>query len=199
MRRSRLDRATAWAPVVLLGGLAALTFWLDAQVQRGPRAADGSTRHDPDMVVSGLSAVNLGPDGHVLQELSALRGRHFPDDQTMELDQLTIVATEPGRPRLEITADRGKLSADREHAYFYGNVKAEREAAGADQPVQGPLTLTTEYLHVIWKTQRVLTDRPVTITEPRAIIRGTGLEYDHESRTFRLLSNVSGQFTPPKK
>lgn len=186
-------------PIVLLAGLAALTYWLDAQVQRVPHAADGSTRHDPDMVVSGLSAVNLGPEGRVLQELSARRGRHFPDDQTTELDQLTIVATEPGRPRLEVTADRGKLSADREHAFFYGNVKATREAAGADQPIQGPLTLTTDYLHVTWKTQRVQTDRPVTIIEPRAIIRGTGLEYDHESRTFKLFSNVSGEFTPPKK
>ena len=32
-RRPRVDRLVAWSPVLLLGGLAALTYWLDAQVQ----------------------------------------------------------------------------------------------------------------------------------------------------------------------
>ena len=31
--RALLDRLVAWSPVVMLGALAALTYWLDAQVQ----------------------------------------------------------------------------------------------------------------------------------------------------------------------
>jgi len=31
--RAVFDRLIAWSPVLLLGGLAALTYWLDAQVQ----------------------------------------------------------------------------------------------------------------------------------------------------------------------
>src|SRR5262245_30437404 len=47
--RTILDRFTAWSPVFLLGGLAALTYWLDSQVQPPPPRRDGSERHDPDI------------------------------------------------------------------------------------------------------------------------------------------------------
>ena len=52
--RSWIDRATAWSPVLLLGGLAALSYWLDAQVQPPAPRRDGSTRHDPDIIVEGV-------------------------------------------------------------------------------------------------------------------------------------------------
>jgi len=39
--RSILDRITAWSPVLLLGSLAALTYWLDSQVQPPPPRRDG--------------------------------------------------------------------------------------------------------------------------------------------------------------
>ena len=41
-----LDRLTAWSPVLLLGGLAALTYWLDAQVQ-APTNAGAHSRSSP--------------------------------------------------------------------------------------------------------------------------------------------------------
>ena len=42
--REILDRLVAWAPVLLLGALAALTYWLDAQVQP-PAALAGFAGH----------------------------------------------------------------------------------------------------------------------------------------------------------
>ena len=37
-----IDRLVSWSPVFLLGGLAALTYWLDAQVQsKGPTERAG--------------------------------------------------------------------------------------------------------------------------------------------------------------
>ena len=55
--RTLLDRLTAWTPVFLLGGLAALTYWLDAQVQPPQPRRDGSERHDPDIFVEGFRAI----------------------------------------------------------------------------------------------------------------------------------------------
>ena len=39
-------------------------------------------------------------------------------------------------------------------------------------------------------------DKPVTIEEPRGIIRGRGLEFDNKAKTVRLKSQVSGTFQP---
>ena len=57
--REILDRLVAWAPVLLLGALAALTYWLDAQVQPPASRRDGSTRHDPDLFLQDFKAVTF--------------------------------------------------------------------------------------------------------------------------------------------
>jgi len=85
-------------------------------------------------------------------------------------------------------------------------VQADREA---DNPATvkgreaaGPLTLTTDYLHVIPKLERAETDRPVTIRESRGIIEAVGLELDNKTKTLKLKSRVTGSFEPsalPKK
>src|SRR5215218_5070345 len=170
--RSVLDRITAWSPVLLLGGLAALTYWLDAQVQPPPPRRDGSERHDPDIYVEGFRAVELDTSGRPRQLIAGKRALHFGDDQTTEIVDPLLSQTEAGKPAFRITALKGTLSGDRKQASFAGSVKAIREA-GPTQPGEapaGPVTVTTEYLHVVPDKEFASTDKAVTIEEPRGII-----------------------------
>lgn len=199
-RRRALDVFSAWSPALLLGGLAALTWWLDAQIlDSGPRR-DGATRHDPDLVIEGVRIVEMNERGNAIQTLAAQRARHYPDDGTMEFDAPRVVLTQPERPKFTVEAQRARVSADRENAYFEGDVRATREAEGGrptDQGPAGPITLTTEYLHVIPRQDKAQTNRPVTIEEPRGIIRATGIVLDNTSRTLRFNANVRGTIAPP--
>lgn len=198
--RTLLDRLTAWSPVLLLGALAALTYWLDAQVQPSTAHRDGSTRHDPDLFLVDFRAVNFDADGKPIESLSAVRGDHFPDDDTVALTKPNFRMTQPGKPAFSIDADRGDVSGDRENVYFSGHVRAHREAeTAATEPGRegtGPITLETDYLHVVPKTERAETDRAVTIREPHGIIEGVGLTLDNEGKTAKLSSHVSGTFEP---
>jgi len=193
-----LGRFVTWSPVLLLGALAALTYWLNAQVRIAGPTFDGSGRHDPDVFVDNFKAVNLDKDGLVRQALVARRAQHYPDDDTTAFDAPQIIFTDPGKPRLEVTADRATVTGDREHAYFDGNVRAVREAAPgapAGKP-DGPITVTSDFLHVIPKEDRIVTDRPVTITDPRGVIHATGLELDNKTKTVKFKSRLSGQMQP---
>ena len=78
----RLDRLVSWSPVLLLASPAALPYWLDAQFQPPPPRLDGNRRHDVDIYVDNVRAINFGADGKPLQILSAARGEHYPDDDT---------------------------------------------------------------------------------------------------------------------
>ncbi|MEO8485420.1 MAG: LPS export ABC transporter periplasmic protein LptC [Betaproteobacteria bacterium] len=199
LTRTLLDRLTAWSPVLLLGGLAALTYWLDAQVAAPLNANAGAPRHEADMYIENFRAVSLGPDGKPRQSISAARAQHYADDQTSDFTGPRLHLTEPGRPALTLTADRGKLSADRDNAWFYGNVRAEREAPDGDADAGstgGKMTLTTSSLHVDTKQERFDTADPVTIEEPRGIIRGTGLEFDNVAKTAVLKGQVHGTMQP---
>jgi lipopolysaccharide export system protein LptC len=195
--RAWFDRLIAWSPVLLLGGLAALTYWLNAQVRLTGPFFDGSGRHDPDVFVEDLRAVNLDQDGRVRQALIAKRALHYPDDDTTAIDAPAITFTDPGKPRLDVTADRATVTGDREHAYFEGHVKAVREAAaGANGKQDGPITVTSEFLHVLPKEDRIVTDRAVTITDPRGTINAIGMELDNKAKIVKFKSRVSGQLQP---
>jgi lipopolysaccharide export system protein LptC len=196
--RSLLDRATAWSPVLLLGGLAALTYWLDAQVQPPAPRRDGSERHDPDIYVEGFRAVELDAKGRPRQMIAGKRAQHFGDDQTTDIVEPLLSQTESDKPAFRITANKGSLTGDRKQATFTGNVRAVREA-GPTKPGEapaGPVTVTTEYLHVVPDKELVSTDRAVTIEESRGIIRSVGLILDNKAKTLKLASGVSGTFQP---
>jgi lipopolysaccharide export system protein LptC len=197
--RAFFDRLVAWSPVLLLGGLAALTDWLDAQVQPPPPRRDGSSRHDPDLFLEQFKTVTFDVQGKPRESLSAGRAEPFPDDDSAELSEPRLSLTEPGKPTLTISADRGRIAGDRDQGDFTGNVRVERAAdpqpRNGEEP-SGPVTLTTDALHVLTKEQRVQTDRPVTIEEPRGIIRGRGLEFDNKAKRVLIKSHVSGTLQP---
>jgi lipopolysaccharide export system protein LptC len=197
-RRKLLDRAVAWSPVFLLGGLAALTYWLDAQIQPGRVRIDGNARHDPDLYIENFAAVSFDPEGRVRQALSARRAQHYPDDDSVDFVAPSLVLTDPGAPRLAAVADAGTLSGDRETVTLRGNVRATRDATPgkATGAAQGPITFTTELLRVIPKRSRAETDAAVTIEESRGTMHANGMVFDNNTRTIKLKSGVRGTLQP---
>jgi lipopolysaccharide export system protein LptC len=198
--RIKTDKLVAWSPVLLLGGLAALTYWLNAQIQPSTARRDGATRHDPDMYIENFSAVTYGADGGILQSLAAKRAQHYPDDDSIDLTSPSLVLTDPGKPRLTIAADVGSVTGNRDIVTLRGNVRATRDAetqpaTPGGTPV-GPATFTTDMLRVMPKESRAETDRLVTIEEPRGIIQGVGMVYDNGLHTFKLKSSVRGTLQP---
>jgi lipopolysaccharide export system protein LptC len=219
MDRSRtlLNRLVDWSPVLLLGGLAALTYWLNEQIVTPGATQDGVLRHTPDTIVENVRAVMFDRAGRPAQTLSAARGEHFADDGTSVLQAPRIALSDPTQPRFDISADRAKVTDDRAHGWFYGNVKAVRGAeprrtnakanpkakANAKAPASsapnnpsGPVTLTTDYLHITTATRLVDSNQPVTITDEHGIIRGAGINMNLNTRAFTLSGPVSGTIQP---
>jgi lipopolysaccharide export system protein LptC len=197
LRPVQLDRLVAWSPVLLLGAFAALTYWLNAQIQVGNQKFDGSGRHDADLYIENFKAVSLDAQGRVRQALTAKIARHFPDDDTTEFEAPLITFSDPDKPQLTVTADRATITGDREHAYFFGSVKGVRDATKADAN-DGPVVMTSEYLHILPKEDRVLTDKAVTIKDPRGIINAIGMDFDNRSKKVKFGSHISGQLLPHK-
>ena len=198
VRQPLLDRLVAWSPALLLGALAAMTYWLDAQVRAPAPKFDGSGRHDADLTIENFKATSLDDKGRIHQALVARAARHYPDDDSTDLDGPQITFNEPGKPRLTVTADKASINKDRDRVVFVGHVKGVRDAS-SETARDGPTTITSEYLLVMPKEDKIVTDKAVTIADPRGIINGTGLEYDNKTKTIKLRSHVSGQIEPQQK
>src|SRR4029453_7179580 len=142
-RGAFIDRLVAWSPVFLLGGLAALTYWLHAQVQADTGRRGGTARHDADMYIENFRAVSYDAEGKLRQSLAAKRAEHHPDDESVDFTAPSLALTDPGRPRMSITAEAGTLSGDRETVTFRGAVRAVRDAlpegARAGNEPKGPI------------------------------------------------------------
>lgn len=194
-----LDRLAAWSPMLLLAGLAALTWWLDAQVRAPAPAREKLAADAPDMFIENFRAISFGADGRVHQSLSAKRAEHFPADGSAAFVDPRLEMDEPGKPRVVVTADRARLAGDRDRATFSGNVRAVRDVppgGGPDGAPPGRTTLTTDELVASLKDERFTSSKAVTIEDSRGIIRGTGLEFDNRAKSARLSSQVSGSFAP---
>lgn len=187
------DRLTTAAPLLLIGMLAALTFWLD-QIVQPPERSIGASRNDPDYIVNNLSAVTLSKTGTANYTLSAAKMVHYPDGDTTILATPKFVSYGAARAPLTITASEAVVSANGQHVYFQDNVRVTRAAHGANSE----LVVRTAFLHVIPDEKLAMTDRMVTITDAATTVTAEGLEIDNDTRVIKLLSNVRGTYDPSK-
>ena len=180
-------------PLALMLALALLTFYLEQAVREEERHP-ALRRHDPDYIVSNFTTTTYNRDGAPLTTLSAKAMLHYPDDDSTELVAPRVVQTKPAEPRISVTAERGALSGDGEEIFLYDNVVLLREE-DAGQP---EARLTTSFLHIVRGRSLVRTDRQVTIVEDRRSLSGRGMQYNSDTREFRLEADVRGRFEAKK-
>mgnify|MGYP001340637254 CR=1 FL=1 len=183
--------------MVLLAAFAALTFWLDRQLQPVAPAGNAKLRHDPDYIVEDISATRFGPDGAARFTLDARRMVHYPDDDTTALEAPRLVNFGINGARVTVTSKNALVSSNGENIYLRDDVTLIREAhADKDE-----MKVETSYLHVIPDQEIAKTDKPVQITDLHTRITSIGLEFDNRTRILNLLSNVRSTYerpTPPR-
>ena len=184
------SRLTAWFPVALLAILAAVTVWLDREVQPPEAVADSKTHHDPDYIVENFSATRVGPDGRPQHTLHAKRMAHYPDDDTTHLDAPRLVSFRGKAEAVTVTAKTALLSSNGENAYLNDDVRLVRAARDKNSE----LVVETTWLHVMPEAHIAQTDREVIISDANMLITAVGLELNSETRVLKLLSNVRGRY-----
>jgi lipopolysaccharide export system protein LptC len=172
--------------------LVGLTLWLNNLVQAPVARADGSLRHDPDLIVENFSARKLALSGEVQYTLAARKMVHYPDDDSALLESVTLESFEPRQPRMTITADHGRLEQGGDRVWIEGNVVVTREGDARIQPAR----LTTDKLLVLPDAGIARTSSQVILESPsgRAVAAG-GLELDNRARTVQL-DKVRATFKP---
>lgn len=177
-------------PLLLLGSLAGLTFWLSQASELPEEINTGRLRHDPDYFIENFSLRKLDPQGVLHYSLIAKRMEHYPDDESTSVDQPRLTQTRPGRPNLVISAETGKLNSDASEVRLYRNVRVERSAS----PKQEAMVATTSELLALPDEERARTEQPVHIVQGKSKLDGTGMDLDNAARQFNLHHRVSGQF-----
>lgn len=184
-----VPRFRYWLPLLPLLALLAFVYWLDSQVQQEGSRAPQNQRHDPDVIMGNFSATRMDQQGVPRFLLAARQLRHYPNDDSTELDlpRLTMLTVE--RPEVRMSGKRGLISSRGDEVIFRDDVSVVRAASAG----QSALTLRTQSLRVLPDQDLANTDQAVTIVDAHNIVHATGLEMDNKARTLKLLSHVRSE------
>ena len=191
---SPLQRLREWSPLLPLLLLLAATYWLNQQVQPLPPRPDSSKRHDPDFIISKLSATTLSEQGVPRFFMSAQKMVHYPDDDSTHLDEPQLSSFNADRPPVYTFARQGEVSSKGDEIFLRDEVKLVRAASAT----QSELTLTTTFLHIIPDRDLADTDGPVTLEDAHNVVHATGMQFDNKARIMKLLAQVKSQHDPAK-
>jgi lipopolysaccharide export system protein LptC len=203
MRMRRVwDRLAVYLPLLLMGVMAMSTYWLVRSTPAmGDAELEAAPRHVPDYFMRDFSVKVFGEDGRLKSEMVGIEGRHYPDTDTLEIDQprIRIFGVE-GRVTTAVAA-RGLVNADGSEAQLFDKAVVVREASTNSQGVVTPRSeMHSDFLHMFANTEQVRSHLPVLLVRGAGdrFTSQDGINYDNLDRVMQLTGRVRGTLLPPK-
>lgn len=185
---------SSYLPVLLMGVLALGTWWLVKntplpEVDKPPVAA----RHEPDYTMTAFTVQRFAADGAMRVHIEGDRLRHFPDTDTLEIDNPRIRAVAPDG-RITIASARSALSnGDGSEIQLSGGAQVRREALAGEHPIE----FRSEFLHAFLSTERVRSHLPVVVKRGGTELRAGAMDYDNLARVIDLKGRTRAVFAAP--
>lgn len=191
------DRTSIYLPVILMGVMALATYWLARNTPSATATgAPPTLTHEPDYFMRGFSVKSFDAAGRLKSEIRGTEARHFPDNDTVEIDQ----------PRLRSFGEQGQLTTgsarralsngDGSEVQLIGDAVVTREPQKTGDAAAEPMEIRGEFLHLFVQKEELRSNRPVVLRRGADEFRGDGIEYNHLDRVLQLRGNVRGQLTP---
>ncbi len=145
--------------VLVMASVGALAWWLRQGGETpGPNTDD--PEHRPDYTVDNLDIITMDEFGAPHRHLTATELRHYPDDDTKELETPRLILhVETGLPWL-VRSETAWISGDNNLIRMRGEVHIDRAAGVGTQPMH----MKTRELYVKRDENYAHTDQPVRIT-----------------------------------
>jgi lipopolysaccharide export system protein LptC len=190
-----VDLASAYLPLLMMAVLAAGTWWLvrNAPVVDSHRAVV-PVRHEADYVMTHFMVQRFAPDGSLRTQLEGTQLRHFPDDDTLEIDDARIRAVGDNGTLTLASAKRALANGDGSEIQLMGDARVTRPAEGKEAEVQ----FRSEFLQAFRNIEQVRSNQPVIVTQGPSVVHAEGMEYDNLLRVVQLKGRSSASFVPPR-
>ena len=186
-----LDLVSAYLPLLTMALLAAGTWWLvrNAPSVDAPRVA-APLRHEADYVMTDFVVQRFGSDGALRTQIEGQRLRHFPDNDTIEVDEARIRAVGSDGVATLASARKALANGDGSEVQLLGDAHVIRPAQGNEEQIE----FRGEFLEAFRNVEQLRSHLPVVVTQGRSILRAEGMEYDNLARVVQLKGRNSGSF-----
>jgi len=186
-----LGVVSAYLPLFVMALLALGSWWLveNTPVPAGPSTA-GAPRHEPDYTMRDFLVQRYAADGALRAQIEGDVAVHYPDTDTLEIENPRVRAISPSGEVTHASARRALANGDGSEVQLLDDAHVVREAT----PQEEAIDFRSDFLHVFRYTERVRTHLPVRVRQGGTEVQATGMEYDHLTRIVQLAGRMQGVF-----
>ena len=199
------DRLSIYLPLVMMGVLAFGTYWL-VRITPGMPASEAArpVAHEVDYFMRRATVKTFDDKGQLKTEIIGTLARHYPDTETLEIDEARLRSIGLQGRLTTATAKRALSNDAGTEVQLMGDAVVIREPLQqADGSWLPRLEFRGEFLHIFADDERVKSHLPVVLTRGQDQFRGDTLAYDNLSQVADLQGRVKGilmpRRTPPAK
>src|SRR5690554_653283 len=191
------ERGPALIAVVMLLALVAGTWWAADYAQRAvPIDPPGRITHEPDSWAHNFVMIRTDATGTAVNRLEGTTMRHYPDDDSYEVDDVTATGQQPDTPLTIGTANMATMDANGTRIVMEGNAHVHR----LPDETREALDVRSERLVLYPDEDLVETDLPARVVNGPHVMHGTGMRYDNKTAQLQVFAatdvKISGQDSP---
>ena len=152
-------------PLILMGTLTLVTFWLVKKNTPAEKSAIERVRlHEPDYTIVNGSLSALNELGSTKYRVLGKKVIHYDDDASIDIEKPRMRLFPPEKSPVTVKSDTGHLDGDLTILDLLGNAEIFRppQAATETEPARPRMLARSSYFKVLINDDVIETDKPIT-------------------------------------
>jgi len=184
-------------PLILMGTLTLVTFWLVKKSAPAEKSAIERVRlHEPDYIISNGALSALNESGDTKYRVLGKKVIHYDDDASIDIETPRIRLFPPEKSPVTVKADKGHLDGDLTILDLIDNAEIFRpqQAASASEPARPLMLARSSYFQVLINDDIIKTDKPIMLEQGVSVMKSTdGGVFNNIEQSMVLSGQVKGR------
>jgi len=184
-------------PLILMGTLTLVTFWLVKKNAPAEKSAIERVRlHEPDYTISNGALSALNESGDTKYRVLGKKVIHYDDDASIDIETPRIRLFPPEKSPVTVKADKGHLDGDLTILDLIYNAEIFRpqQGATASEPARPRMLARSSYFKVLINDDVIETDKPITLEQGVSVMHSTdGGVFNNIEQSMILSGQVKGR------
>ena len=184
-------------PLILMGTLTLLTFWLVQKVTPPEKSSLERVRlHEPDYTITNGALSALNEMGSTKYRVLGNKVIHYDDDASIDILTPRIRLFQLDKAPVTVKSDTGHLDGDLTILDLIDNASIFRpaQAATSSQAATLRMLASSTYFKVLINDDIIETNRPITLEQGISIMQSTeGGKFNNIEQSMTLLGQVKGR------
>jgi len=184
-------------PLILMGTLTLLTFWLVQKVTPPEKSSVERVRlHEPDYTITNGALSALNEMGNTKYRVLGNKVIHYDDDASIDILTPRIRLFQLDKAPVTVKSDTGHLDGDLTILDLIDNASIFRpaQAATSSQAATLRMLASSTYFKVLINDDIIETNKPITLEQGISIMQSTeGGKFNNIEQSMTLLGQVKGR------